>query len=56
MRFRLVGMVNATFRPIEDVQRLANLWTDVYSDRVRGLFLDRENQEFIRVILNIIEI
>ncbi len=42
-------MVNATFQPIEDVRRLARLWIDTYSDRVRGLFLDRENQQFIRV-------
>ena len=26
-------------------------WIEVYSDRVRGLFLDKENQELMKVIL-----
>ena len=46
---RLMGVVNATFQPIEDVRRLSQTWLDVYSERVRGLFMDKENQEFLKV-------
>ncbi len=45
---RIVSTVNATFAPIEDVRRLTQMWIDTYSERVRGLFLDKENQEFIK--------
>ena len=29
--------------------RMTKKWIDVYSERVRGLFLDKENQEFMKV-------
>jgi hypothetical protein len=45
---RIMGSVNSTFSPIEDVRRITRMWIDTYSDRVRGLFLDKENQEFIK--------
>ena len=31
------------------VVRMTKKWIDVYSERVRGLFLDKENQEFMKV-------
>lgn len=46
---RLVSIVNDTFRPLEDVRRLTEKWIVTYSDRVRGLFLDAENQQLIKV-------
>ncbi len=46
---RIVGVVNDTFRPIGDIHRLARAWINTYADRVRGLFLDEENQQFIKV-------
>jgi len=46
-------MVNATFAPLSDVQRLVKAWIEVYSERVRGFFLDRENQEFMKVIIKL---
>lgn len=45
---RLMNSVNATFGPIEDMRRLTKVWIDTYAERVSGLFLDRENQDFIK--------
>ena len=44
---RLMRVVNDTFGPIEDVRRLTKVWVDNYAERVSGLFLDQENQDFI---------
>ena len=48
-----MGAVNATFSPIEGVRRMTRKWIEVYSERVRGLFLDKENQEFMKVTIPI---
>ena len=47
---RIMGAVNATFSPIEGVRRMTRKWIDIYSERVRGLFLDTENQQFMKVV------
>ena len=48
---RIMAAVNATFSPIEGVRRMTRKWIEVYSERVRGLFLDKENQEFLKVTI-----
>ena len=50
---RIMAAVNATFSPIEGVRRMTRKWIEVYSERVRGLFLDKENQEFMKVTIPI---
>lgn len=44
-----MNSVNSTFGPIEDMRRLTKVWIDTYAERVSGLFLDKENQDFIKV-------
>lgn len=46
-----MALVNDTFSPIENIRKLSLSWINTYSERVKGLFLDKENQEFIQNML-----
>lgn len=45
---KVVGMVNDTFRPIEEIRKLTQSWVDSYSEPVKGFFMDKENQQVMK--------